>query len=306
MARKKRINFNIDKLKVCYRHPQGLYDYYAEFLGDQTFYYPDYELYLHPFTEGSPICLNVIVGGITLGALTINRERPKINDEETPLKGDSLCWFTFENSALYNFSTCDPYTGQKFNLIGVWDCVADEMGLEFNNITEMEIALDSNFSLSAPIRKMIKDYLHYELFINGNRITDPNIKITGYHETFGRSRKRLLGTPTLYFSQKRTDAPLLRIYHKSEEIKANDNEKDYINEWNAFGSKAETYRTEVRLKSNSIREFLGKYEPDMEYRTTLEMIQSRHFLCSAWKYFTDRLIFFRDKDGNKIHLADLL
>lgn len=306
MPRKKMFKFNIDKLKVCYRHPQGLYDYYAQYLGDQTFHYDGYDLHLMPFTEGSPICLNVIVGGVLLGTLSINREKPQPQEEETTTSSNSLCWFMFHNRALYEVLTSDPTTQTKSNLIGVWDEIAHDIGLELHNLTEMEIALDSNFSLSAPLRKMIKNYQRFEMFMNGNKIADPNAKIADYHETFGRSRKRLLGTPTLYFDQARKDSPLLRMYHKSKEIKDKENEKDYINEWNDFGSKAETYRAEVRLKSNSLREFLNKYTPPIDYPTTLQIIQSQHFLFSAWNYFTDKLIFFRDTDGNDIHLADFL
>lgn len=299
-------NINIDKLKVCYVQPQGFYDHYAQFEGDQTFYYNDYELYLQPFTEGRSLNLTVFVGGHMLGTLSVNAVKDAVKDDETTT---SLCWFTFENRALYDVLTTNVHTGQRYNLIGVWDMIADDLGLQFNNFTELEIALDSNFSLSAPTRKMIKDYQHYEMFVNGKRVDDPTSKIAGYHETFGRSRKRLLGTPTVYISQMRKDAPLLRMYHKSEEIKDKSNEKNYINAWNAFG-KAETYRSEVRLKSNSIKEFLEvfleEYTPPYEEMTPLEIIQTQDFLFSAWNYFTDKLIFFRDLNQKDIHLVDIL
>ena len=302
MARKKLINFNIDKLKVCYHQPQELFDEFAQYPQKKTIYRDGYDLYIVPDEDDRHIRLSVSVGGVRLGILTLNNTK----------QCEGLCFFRFENracyfnfdkQALYDVLTMDVATGQKYNLINVWESIADDLGLVFNNITELEIACDTNFNLSAKVRKMIKDYQNYEMFCNGKKISDPNRIIENYHETFARSRKRLQKYPTIYFEQARTDAPLLRIYNKSDEIEANDNEKDYITEWNGF---APIYRTEVRIKSNSFKEFLKTYTPDADYSSPLQMIQSPHFLFSAWQFFTDRLIFFRDMDGNDIHLSDLL
>lgn len=301
MARKKQIKFNIDKLKLCYKQPQELFDEFANYKQDQTIYRDGYDLYIVPDEDDRHIRLSVSVGGIRLGFLTLNNTK----------QCEGLCFFKFENracyfnfdkQALYEFLSVDVSTWQKYNLIGAWENIADDLGLVFNNITELEIACDTNFNLGAKVRKMIKDYLHYEMFANGKKITDPNRLIENYHETFSRSRKRLQKYPTIYFEQARTDAPLLRIYNKSDEIESNDNTKDYISEWNGFSP---IYRMEVRLKSNSIKEFLKTYTPDMDYPSPLQMLQSPHFLFMAWQFFTDRLVFFR-QDGEDIHLSDLL
>lgn len=292
MARKKQIKFNIDKLKVCYVQPDKLFKDFAKYQKDQTIYRDGYDLYIIPDEDELHIRLSVVVGGILLGVLTLNNTR----------QCEGLCFFRFENRALYDMLTMDVATGQRYNLINVWDNIADDLGLVFNNITELEIACDTNFNLGAKVRKMVKDYQHYEMFANGKKISDPNRLIENYHETFSRSRKRLQKYPTIYFEQVRTDAPLLRIYNKSDEIESNENEKDYITKWNGF---APIYRMEVRLKSNSIKEFLKTYTPDADYPSVLQMLQAPHFLFSAWQFFTDRLVFFR-KDGEDIHLSDLL
>lgn len=292
MARKKQIKFNIDKLKVCYHQPQELYNEYTGYKQGQIIYRDDYVLYIIPDDDDRHIRLSVSVGGILLGVLTLNNTK----------QCEGLCFFRFENRVLYEFLSMDVATGQRYNLISVWDNIADDLGLVYNNITEIEIACDTSFNLGAKVRKMVKDYQHYEMFANGKKITDPNRLIDNYHETFSRSRKRLQKYPTIYFDQAKKDAPLLRIYNKSDEIDSNDNEKDYISAWNGF---APIYRMEVRLKSNSIKEFLKTYTPDMDYPSPLQMLQSPHFLFMAWQFFTDRLVFFR-KDGEDIHLADLL
>lgn len=302
MPRKKQIKFNIDKLKVCYVQPKELFKEYTGYKQGQIIYRDDYDLYIIPDDDDRHIRLSVSVGGVKLGILTLNNTK----------QCEGLCFFKFENracyfnfdqKALYEFLSMDVATGQRYNLINVWESIADDLGLVFNNITELEIACDTNFNLGAKVRKMVKDYQHYEMFANGKKISDPNRLIENYHETFSRSRKRLQKYPTIYFEQVRTDAPLLRIYNKSDEIESNEKEKEYITEWNGFSP---IYRMEVRLKSNSIKDFLKTYTPDADYPSVLQMLQSGHFLFSAWQFFTDRLIFFRDMDGNDIHLSDLL
>lgn len=290
MARKKRINFNIDKLKVCYIQPSDLYQEFTD-LKDQTIYRDGYDLYIIPDDDDRHIRLSVSVSGCLLGVLTLNNSK----------QCEGLCFFRFDNKALYEFLTIDTYTGKRYNLINVWESIADDLGLIYNNITEIEVACDCNFNLMAQVRKFIRDYQRYDMFANGKRVSDPNRLIDNYHETFSRSRKRLQRQPSIYFEQARTDAPLLRIYDKSAEIVANDNTKDYICQWNEF---TPIYRAEVRIKSNSIKEFLNSYIPDTDYPSTLQMIQSKHFLFSVWNFFTDRLIFFRTKDGKDVTMAD--
>ena len=297
MARKKRINFNIDKIKLCYKQPSGIFQEFANKKGTNKkgiIYKDDYDLKVLP-DESDDLHIKIAVNicGSLLGNLTLNNSK----------QCEGLCFFRFDNKALYEFLSADVSTGQKYNMIGVWELIADDLGLEFNNITELEVACDCNLNLPAKVRKLIRDFEHYEMFCNGKKVDDPNRTIDKYHEVFNRSRKRLQKHPSIYIEQARKDGPLLRIYNKTKEIEAKKHTKDYISEWNMF---ATIFRAEVRLKSLSIKEFLNKYTPDMDYFTTLQMIQSKHFLVSIWDFFADRLLFFRDMDGNDIHLSDLL
>lgn len=107
--------------------------------------------------------------------------------------------FTFENKSLYTvFSIVCSNRSNNVPLLGY---VADDLGLELHNITELELAVDSTTNTTAKIRKMISHYDEYEMIYNGKNITDPFRKIDNYLEQFGRCRARMERTPTLYFTQ---------------------------------------------------------------------------------------------------------
>lgn len=293
MARKRMYKMNIDKLKICYRQPEGLFAEYAEFVQQQTICKNDYE-FLITENDDQHITMNVICGGIELGTLVLNNTQ----------RYEGFCFFKFANKSLYECLTIDPSNWQRYNFIGVWEQISHDMGLIYNNITELEVCLDFNFNTTAQLRKLVKNYKEYDMFVNGRKVADPDRTIKNYHETFSRSRKKLEKVPTIYIEQKKTDAPLLRAYDKRAEIEADKYKKDYVIGWNDFSVKAPMHRIEVRLKSNSIKEFLSTY-PNIDYDFPLHMIQQSDFLFAIWQFFCNRLVFFRTKDGKDITMADL-
>lgn len=288
MSKKKRINFNVDKLKICYRQNADTFNYFKELQCPQFINRCDYTLHLLN-CDDSHAEVNVIIGNAVLGMFVFNNSK----------QYEGLCFFKFENKSLYDVLTFAD--GHKYNLIGLITYIADDLDLEFNNITEVEIAMDCNFNISAKIRKLIRDYSNYDMFVNGKKVKDPNRVIDNYHETFKRNRKRLLYPPTLYFEQAKTDAPIMRIYNKTDEINDNGEFKNYINDWNGFGN-IDTYRVEVRLKSNSIKEYLTRLDTD---RHPLDLLQDPDALFSIWNYFGNRLVFFRHIDGTDLTITDL-
>lgn len=290
MAKKLKYNFNVDKLKICFRQNEETFKFFADCKAPQYINRTDYTLHLLNVDDDHAE-VNVIIGDEVLGMFVFNNSK----------KYEGLCFFRFENKALYSFLTRDICTNTKCNLIPLIEFIADDLQLEFNNITELEVAYDINFNVSAKLRKLIKDFNNYDMFVNGKKIKDPNRVLDNYHETFKRNRRRLIYPPTLYFEQKKIDAPLLRIYNKSEEIKDNEFAKEYITEWNDFGN-SDTYRIEIRLKSNSIKEFLKQFPPDTH---PLQLAINPYLLASLWCFFTDRMVYFRHTDGTEITLADL-
>lgn len=279
MARKRQVKFRIDKLRLCYRQPQGLYEEASKMIG-KTISKGYFYLYVIQ-SDDQHLTLNVVAGDNELGKLMLNSSK----------QCEGLCFFKFMNRALYS-----P------NSISQWETIANTLGLQYNNVTELEIACDSSINIHAKVRKAIKHHELYDMFVNGHKVADSGRKIDGYIEQVPRTRKRMLyNQGTIYIKQKKQDGPALKIYNKSEEIKDNDHEKDYITE--DFGKQI-VYRTEVTLKSNTLKEFLKHYVSDET--SVLAMVQSQHFLSSAWLLYCNRLIFFRDKQGNDITIADLL
>ena len=70
-------------------------------------------------------------------------------------------FFSFDNGALYR-TYIRLNDGERHNHICDFQYVCDFYGLEFNNITEVEIAFDSTYNYVSKIRRMIKDIDRYE------------------------------------------------------------------------------------------------------------------------------------------------
>ena len=122
-------------------------------------------------------------------------------------------FFTFENGALYRVYTRVP-NGEPSNHICDLLYVADFYGMTFNNITELELAFDSNYI--SKVRKMIKDVDTYDLYLNGRKVLDDET-LDGYGEYYTRSRIKMSKLPTLYFSQAKDTDMKMRIYDKARE-----------------------------------------------------------------------------------------
>lgn len=302
MPRSLKYSINVDKLRLCYRQPSYLFKWLAEFKAGTFVPRDGYKLHIlgSDAPEGAPverITVNVVLDDNTaLGHFSFNN---------TP-KYEGLCFFIFENKALYTVFSI--VCGNRSNNVPLLDYVADDLGLELNNITELELAVDSTTNTTAKIRKMISHYDEYEMIYNGKNITDPFSIIDKYSEQFSRSRAKLGRTPTLYFKQVKKDAPLIRCYDKTREQEDTNNSKEHITEWNGFG-KLRTHRVELRLKNPSIKEFLNTAPKDYwrELRLFLVNLQEEEFRLAMWFKFTDRMLYFKDKrTGEVITLADII
>ena len=305
MPRSVKFNINVDKLRLCYRQPPHLFKYLADVKAGTFVQRDGYKLHIlgsddpeeTPVEELTKLIVNVVLDNNTLlGQFTFHKTR----------KYEGKCFFSFHNKALY--TVFNIVFGNRSNLVHLLDYVADDLGLELNNITELELAVDSTTNTTAKIRKMISHYEEYEMIYNGKNITDPNRKIENYSEQFGRSRARLERTPTLYFKQAKDDAPVIRCYDKTREQEEKDNAKEHISEWNGFG-KLHTHRIEVRLRNSSIKEFLSDAPVDYwrELQLFLVNLQEAEFRGAIWLKFTDRMLYFRNKaTGQVVTLADLI
>lgn len=288
MSKYEKLQINIDKLKVCYKQPEGLFqEFYTKY--EVTSFIDRFDYKLHLINkEDDLLILDVILNDNSLlGTLNLNNSK----------KYEGLCFFSFANKPLY--TPLSMVNNEKHNFIPCIDFIADDLGLEFNTITRAEIAVDTINNLIYKTLKLIRD-INKPMYANGKKVDDK--KIENYFEVYSRTRKKKDKHPTLYFSMAKEGSPKMRIYDKSEEIKANLNQKEYINEWNNFGNKT-TYRCEVVITSNYFKEWYKKYGKDMY---PLNVFCDESMLFSLWLEYVDRLVYFKNEQGNKISIIDLI
>ena len=315
MAKKIDYRINIDKLRVCFTQPDTLIQYLSERKGEDGFV--DYEHFrLHIIEEetedGSSIrqiIARVILLGTGQSGTDVSLGTFMLNNSG---KYRGLCFFTFENKALYS---CEAIiNGERHNLIGYLNYVTETLGLRYNNITELELAMDTNYNVTSVIRRYISKYQQYRMYLNGKIIRDPKITIKGYIEIFNRTRKKLQRTPSLYIKQGSIGIELqLKIYNKTKEIEEESPHKQHINEWNNFADGTQTYRLEVTIGNVDFKEWqrylesIGSIWKDNEQ--PLEMLMMEDYRLELWRYATNRMLWFidiNDKESKKITLADIV
>ena len=193
----------------------------------------------------------------------------------------------------------------KKKCVNFIEFIADDLGLEFNNISTLEIAKDSTRNYVTATQKYIRNYADYEMYENGHIVRDETAIIPNYVKAYSSSRKKMSRQPTLYFRHKEQGGPQLKIYDKRREMAEKEQAKlSYIPQWLDFGADAPIYRAEVTVKNRDIREYMAKIGAVGE--EAMSVITSTDKLAEMWQYETDRLLYFRDRTtGEYIHLADL-
>ena len=305
MALKRKINFNIDKLRLCYKQPDGLFEAMVKYDKDEYIDYGDFKLKIIDNGKGLKynekpsikVIIQVIVPDgnkyVSLGQLTLHNSA----------KYEGYCFFSYENKELYNCLNIG-YHGDKHNSICYMSYIANVLHLSLNNITEIEIAADCNVCPISQIRKKIRNYEKYDMIMNGKRITDERRKIYGYAEMYGRSRYQIDRIPTLYFSQQDLQ---MRVYDKSKEI-AEVSDKKYISQWNDYG-KHGIYRVEIALRNEDYRQWLahiGKRMPEWgNMEASVELLDLEAYRSNLWHYCAHRMLYFKPK-GQRNLTIDLI
>ena len=305
---KKKTKLNVDKKRLCFNQPKELFEELKQYPKESYINYDDFQLYI--FDDGrvdeeeEPRKIKAVVilpDKSSLGAFTFTGYK---------IKGKIYCYFDFENRALYKVENRD-IQGNKYNGEAYLPYIANILGLRLNNYTEIEIALDVNHNVIAKIRKLIKDHENYDMFLNGKKITDNDRKIEGYLEIYERSRNKLDKYPTLFFKQKKSGSPTIRVYNKTKEIAASG--KEYISEWDEFG-RQDIYRIEVNVKNEYYKDFAKSLQDDIRYNAIAGEIEGQDSLLlsdeykhTIWQYFALRMVYFRSKRGNRdiITLEDI-
>ena len=219
-------------------------------------------------------------------------------------------FFSFENGALYRVYT-RVQNGEPTNHICDLLYVADFYGMTFNNITELELAFDSNYNYISKVRKMIKDVENYDLFLNGRKVTNDE-KLDGYGEYYSRCRVKMSKLPTLYFSQAKETDMKMRIYDKAKELNESSPQKtERLKTWLGWVDIDTLFRVEVVLHNTNVREFVERYGERLyseagEHSNVLNLLGMSEFRTAMFLDSANRIIYFRDKrTREKISLVEV-
>ena len=284
---------NVDFLKVCYRQPEGLYENLAS-LEDGYYMGNGYSLKVIEQDE-THVLMKVIVpdaaGAWSLGTLILN--------DGAAFKGKAF--FEFDNRALYEVCTRDEK--RPVNCIGLMDYIADDLGLELNNCTKVDIALDTNVNVLAKMKKRIRNHQELDMYLCRRKVAVADTKLDGYGEYYASTRKRLIRHPEIIISQAKDEGTRLKVYEKTRELTESrpDKKERYFNwlgnEWNA--DKDRIFRVEVSLRNEDIRSIHQKFADDFtDYRRNfsfLEEIQEEKWLQYYFIEGLESLLYFRDR-----------
>lgn len=301
---------NVDKLRVCFTMPEYLYGYLNEHytrrdeLTDARIL--DEDTFSLVFIEEDEVKMTAVLnvrdveGYYRLGTFTFSNSA----------KYAGKAFFSFENSALYRVYLKFPNEEPKNHICDL-QYVADFYRMEFNNITELELAFDSTFNYISKVRKMIKDTDAYDLYLNGKKVKDDET-LDGYGEYYTRSRVKMSKLPTLYFSQAKDTDMKMRVYDKARELNENSpNKAERLKEWLGWDTIDKLYRVEVVLHNTNVREFVERYGERLysecgEHSNVLNLLGMSDFRLAMFLDSVDRLIYFRNKrTREKISLVEL-
>ena len=304
MGRTIKASVNIDKLKVCltvercvferiYKHEQD----YIVFKG--------FALKRIECDTDTIVCSVLLdeaeqTEQVLLGSLVLNDTHKYLGK----------AFFEFENSALYTVEGIDA-GGNKYNKISYLYYVIETLDMELNNVTQIDLALDSNINFISKITHAIKNYEAYDMYLNGKKITDPNEKLPNYGVFHGASRKRLESLPTLYLSQVKKETGLsMRIYDKTKELAEQSlYKKERFLQWLGWTA-PKIYRAEITMHNVNVRDFCtsagAQVEEQGNLKNVLNLLGLKVWRAKCFMEMADRLIYFRDrKSRKKLTLIDL-
>lgn len=287
----------IDRLKICYRltessilheiinNPNEVIDYdlgYYLQRVERTHFENCYEIIYRDYKDESMTDFSEQVFGVLQWGLR--------SDKNEDMK--HLVWIQIDNKQFYL-----PFDRHIKNRMVHLEYIEDTLGLVFNNITKMEIAIDSTINFPKKLLKMIRNK-DYTPIIQGTKRDDRDqiIEEIIYYSigTLDRIKEHniLIG--------KKKDEIQLNAYNKLREIQ-NNSHKDYISEANDNPRKL--FRLEVRIGSDPLKNFFTS--EGIEYNPL--MFTNPNWLWLFFLTFSDRVIRFTHNTTRKPHsIIDLL
>lgn len=270
----------IDALTLCYEVEQP---YYYEQLRNldygeclDLFEFRLYRTEGRYFDNVYAINLHNGIRNMEWGYLKFNLAR---GDEQsnTHTSGNRKVWMSLNNETLYT---------DDFHFLTY---IEQKLGLVFHNVTSLDLALDTPFSVSP----LVKAYAHNKnvtTILNGKRITDrdedrPELTYTTSGSLNKQGKYLTVNIKQRNAIKDKGKGITILTYDKAAEI-SNASDKQYILEH--YGNPKHLYRTEVHLNAEDIKNYVERR--DIDY-TPLILIDEAtledmffHFLGSVIRF----------------------
>ena len=196
----------------------------------------------------------------------------------------SYVWLNIDNKQFYL-----KYDYQTMNRLPYLDYIESALGLEFNNITHLDLALDASTNFSKALVKMIRNKDYYPI-INGTKITDRK-KLIEDILYIGIGNLERIKEYNILIQQKDNDITVC-AYNKKREIEHKSN-KSYIMEVN--NNPKQLHRLEVRIKSDAMKNFFD----DEQIKYKASMLYDNNWLWLIYLTYLNRVIRFQEVKSKK-------
>lgn len=286
----------IDKLKICYKVQEGSFievlrktpdaqlDYEVGFSLERiegTHYNYIYEIRYTDYEDNSCTYL----AEQTLGTISFGLR----SDKDEAL--EDYVWLHINNEQLYL-----KYDGKTPNRTIHIDYITDYLRLKFNNITNLDLAVDSPTNYSKKLIALLRNENCIPI-INGNKVTDRKSLIEEILY-FGVGNLERIKEYSILIAQKKAHknksmGMSLMTYNKIREIE-NHSKKDYIRE--LYGNPKKLYRLEVRVNSDALKALFQKEQIPF----SIKLLWDNDFLFYLFLTFTERIIRFQSVKGRKV------
>lgn len=183
---------------------------------------------------------------IEWGVLKFNLSR---GDEQsnTHTNGNRKVWLSLNNVTLYS---------EDWHFLTY---IEQKLGLEFHNVTSLDLALDTPFSVCP----LIKAYLHNKdvtTILNGKRITDrdedrPEVSYTTSGSLNKQDKYKTVNIKQRNAIKDKSKGITVLLYDKAAEI-GNASDKQYI--LDHYGNPKRLYRAEVHLNAENIKNYVER------------------------------------------------
>lgn len=213
---------------------------------------------------------------IEFGYLKFNLSRVDLQGN-THINGNRKVWLSLNNETLYSKD------------IYFLNYIEQRLGLEFHNVTSLDLCLDTPFSVSP----LVKAYIHNKdvtTILNGKRITDrdedrPEISYIHSGSLNQQDKYKTVNIKQRNAIKDKSNGITVQTYDKVAEI-SNASDKQYI--LDHYGNPKRLYRTEVHLNAVDIKNYVERrgiqYTPLILFdEATLEDMFF-HFLGSVIRF----------------------